>query len=69
MSIKAISSKQAQALSLSALLDLLSEHIGVVDMWGENTVIKPGTGTFGRAGRCEVLLSVKLVSRGKHEVL
>ncbi len=38
-------------------------------------VIEPAFGTFGRRGRCKVLLeneisiSIKLVSRRKHEVL
>ncbi len=41
----------------------------------DTMVIEPPFGTFGSVGRCQVLLeneisiSIKLVSRGKHEVL
>ena len=41
----------------------------------DSVVIKPGIGTFGSVDRYQVLLenetsiSIKLVSRGKHEVL
>ncbi len=42
---------------------------------GNTMVIEPAFGTFGSVGRCQVLLeneisiSIKLVSRRKHEVL
>ncbi len=72
-------------LGLVSLIFLLTIPIyslwgsGLVSCWpikhSDTMVIEPAFGTFGSVGRCQVLLeneisiSIKLVSRRKHEVL